>query len=940
MTPLVSLLFTSATLTEYDDVAPGTGLLGRPVWGPSALLANIELRLGLPALDVTDAVRVQRWSRRLAELAEGGARFYSRSYEVDPVGTAAALLGFRDALVAAGWNGERMSNGSARLDTLAELERGADVPPGDADRLRRVEEELRASKGRLFAAVELAEPRDAWPGRWRRIFELLEQRGTAVRLSEARLCVSFADTDLGRLQAHLRGETKGAPPKLRGDGSLVVLRAETSWELAQALSALLRAWNEPSTAVIRGGAPIPLDLALTAQGLASQGVLSTSAWRPALQVLPLAVELTFEPRDPYRVLELLTLPTGPFAGFVGRALARALSEAPGIGGRPWREAKEAIAEAEVERAARTAGQNGTDEGAAVAAAERKAAESLQRIAQWLEAPGHDPIAGAPTSALLEVAARVRDWAQKRLAGANAEVAKDAGNDVLARQAMLFGSAFAQAEAFHEALSHEPRPVLDLVGARQLVDDVSRAGHALTLAEEEAGRIAPVDHPAGLRAARDVVVWWHCVDGTQWRPPVEPWRKDEREALAASGIHLPDPAIRLAAEAQSFRQAILAARTRLVLAMPAWAAGEALEPHPIWDEIVARTGAKDADLAQITVGVRDLLEGRAGALSRTPPPAVTTLSPLLLPVPRPSWTLDGAHLTRALAYSATSLESLVSCPLKWVLAYRAGIRAGSVASIPEGPILNGRLGHRLVEVLHRESSLTDPARIADDAVPHFERLLREEAAVLLRPGAIFELSQLRAQLVRAIRTLSELLVESRLSAIDVEAPTQAPWGSRQLDGRLDLLLRDADGRDVVLDLKWGTKTYRDLLLEGRSIQLSVYASARQLATGAAELPAAAYFSLSRGELLTTEPGPFAGARPLDGPKLSETWTKLEHTVSLVEDLLSRGDVPVMGVRRSLPLIEAARVPETTRDRYLDMPREAGCNYCNFGTLCGRAWEAVT
>jgi hypothetical protein len=66
MTPLVTALFGGATLTEHDDLAPGKALLGLPVWGPSALLANLELRLGLPSPQVNEAVRVQRWSRRLA----------------------------------------------------------------------------------------------------------------------------------------------------------------------------------------------------------------------------------------------------------------------------------------------------------------------------------------------------------------------------------------------------------------------------------------------------------------------------------------------------------------------------------------------------------------------------------------------------------------------------------------------------------------------------------------------------------------------------------------------------------------------------------------------------------------------------------------------------------------------------------------------------------
>ena len=130
MKPLVSLLAHGATLTEHDDLAPGAALVGRPVWGAGALLANLELRLGLAPEETSQAVRVQRWSQRLAELDSIRPRFYSRSYATDPVGTSHALLGWRDELVAAGWNGEAVAGGGERLGTFRELETAAQDAPG------------------------------------------------------------------------------------------------------------------------------------------------------------------------------------------------------------------------------------------------------------------------------------------------------------------------------------------------------------------------------------------------------------------------------------------------------------------------------------------------------------------------------------------------------------------------------------------------------------------------------------------------------------------------------------------------------------------------------------------------------------------------------------------------------------------------------------------
>ena len=288
LTPLVSLLFSGATITEHDDLTPGAARVGCPVWGRPQLLANLEQHLGLPKPTHARVVRVQRWSRSMADLeVTKPGRFYARSYALDPIGTATTLLRWRDELVTAGWNGDPIPNGGERLETLRELMVGVDLPPGI---------DLRATRVRVYDDVQLAEARTLWPGRWRRIFALFEELGTSVTTREALFEPVLGNSDLVRLQTVLRGEVIGTDG-LRGDGSIVVLRAETSWELSEAVSALLRAWGEPSTAVVRVGEERPLDYALTAYGLASQGLDAASPWRPALQLLPLAVELAFEPRD-------------------------------------------------------------------------------------------------------------------------------------------------------------------------------------------------------------------------------------------------------------------------------------------------------------------------------------------------------------------------------------------------------------------------------------------------------------------------------------------------------------------------------------------------------------------------------------------------------------------------------------------------------------------
>ena len=289
------------------------------------------------------------------------------------------------------------------------------------------------------------------------------------------------------------------------------------------------------------------------------------------------------------------------------------------------------------------------------------------------------------------------------------------------------------------------------------------------------------------------------------------------------------------------------------------------------------------MARITADCARLIATEGSALLA---PATIELEPLTLPEPRREWSVTPGSLRRPERHSATSLGSMIGCPLRWTFQYPAGLYSSSVASLPAGPLLNGRLGQRLIAELHADGTLSGEVEGAVHRV--FDRLLREEAAVLLVEGMTSEVDQLRSQLLSSVQALVEILEASKLHVIGVEIEVEVPWRDGKLSGRLDLLLSDPDGNEAVVDLKWGRSKYWALLEKGQATQLAVYVSARRLATGAGELLPAGYFSLANGELLTTQTAPFVGARPINGPGLDETWRQLERTVDLVQQLLDQGE----------------------------------------------------
>jgi len=910
MRVLAGLEFGGATLTEFDDLEPGRGKLGHAVWSPSQLLRDLELRLGLSAGVESEALRGARWVARMADLAPRG-RFYSKSFEVDALETARSVLRLRDSLVEAGWNGHTLPEGGARLEGIAELEAlGIPMlPSGYVDRLATVERALGDWRTRLYSEVVLAEPEDLWPSRWRAIFRAFERIGTLLTYQRPSFRGAPADSDLGRVQAALKVGTSTAPIALSGDGSRVLLTAETSWEAAHTAVAILDNLPAARTVVIREAEVSALDNAFSRHGSRTQGWRSISPWRAALQVMPLALELAFEPKDPQRVLELLTLPVGPFLGFAGRRLAEALTQSPGIGSPSWEEAKIRLA-----KGADQHGESGASNG-------ERGTQLLARIADWLEQPGDDAVSGAPKAALIQVLDRVRTWLISRIPTAPEDE-------------MLL-TATRHAGVLCAALQSDPRSTFSLVEVRRLAESVLDSGAAMPLISETAGRVAHVDRPGNLRVARENVVWWSFVANARSHVGLA-WRRNELAALSRAGILFPDPKRHLANRALSWRGAVLAATERAILITPQRCAGERTAAHPLWDELAAATQADEATLTRVTLNVRELRTPSA-VTTLLKCPSLQALDPIALPGGYGQWRVPIGTVAPIDHFSAASLNALLGCPLQWGLQYRAGVNSGGHA-LPPLFMLNGSLGHRLVEVLYGQGAfdLPQPA-LEERAEAELDQLFKREGAILLRAGMAFERTQLRRQLVDSMLELSRSLSGAGLRILAVEKPIDVTWRGVKLVGRIDLLVENQDGVQAIVDVKWGSASYRDLLKSGHALQLAVYAFAHSNERGDQTIPEATYFSLKQQKLFGLPSKLMPNAEEVGGPSLAETWTKIERSVEKAEQLTMSGRFPVTGVRQSLPLLSSLAIPESAHDHHFGLPAEESCKYCGFDAICGRRWE---
>jgi RecB family exonuclease len=424
-------------------------------------------------------------------------------------------------------------------------------------------------------------------------------------------------------------------------------------------------------------------------------------------------------------------------------------------------------------------------------------------------------------------------------------------------------------------------------------------------------------PAGLWDFVDTVVWWGL--GQPSLPARRPWSRAEALALASAGVALAEPAAALAALSAGWRRPLLFARQRaLLVAVPEPGAADARR-HPLLDEL------------------RDVLKGAAPAVKPQAEPllgdpeavlmgtklARVDLAPAPLPQARAEWVIPAKAVPLRKVESASSLERLLGCAYAWVGHYTARLRPGRAAEVPQGAQLIGLLAHRLAQEIFKPGAPPAPGVAHKAAEARLPGLLDEMAAPLLAPGSAGELARLHSDLPRAMEALARLIANHSLTinGTEVKREAKAVLGAGQdMAGTIDLLLARADGRAVVLDMKWsGSDRYRRAeMLEGRAVQLAAYVGL----VGAGE--DAGFYMLAQRRVLATDASLFRGH---PAPNLTDTW---QRTLSARQARLATIDA---GILRALGIgWNDKKKPEDPDGAAVQATPP--CRYCALTRLCGQ------
>jgi len=652
--------------------------------------------------------------------------------------------------------------------------------------------------------------------------------------------------------------------ELVGDGTVRLLDAATPWEAAEHVAAQL---EDGDTAWVIAAAGRDLDAGRHRHGKPRFGVAAEALEPTARLVLWHHLVLHCEPRSAVDAHALATLEGGPLPPGVGRRLAGALENEPSPWGTAWRQAVEDAASQAARRAYDAA--SSPEEGAQ--AAMQAAGAVRETVERWFPRPSG---ASGASDAVSILEALVDDPRVGELAGQLARLAAADAGPLTRRR----------------------------VGEwMQLLGDPSQSGPA------EAGHPAWTRSPESCLAAPHVV-WWGFVQGRD--VPRSPWSPADRAALVACGVELPDPDAVRRRERAGWLNAIRAAQRTVFLVRWRAEGGQQVAEHPLHHELIARVGEASLRRCQWVP------EPRGELVSQRRPPA-----------PRGVWRIDKNLVDARSRLSPTSIDALLTCPLRWTLRYQAGLRPGRSQGPMDGARLAGTLAHRVLQdvllgpdaVDVRTAMVEEVEALAQQA---FAAGVRSIAPAYDAPGQAQERDRMQGHVVRAATEVVHQLRAGGWWPVGVEEPVHGRFAGTDLRGNADLVVAREGGELAVIDIKLGRyAARREEVAGGQALQLALYASA--LRTTPSVWPSAGYLIVQAGRLIASSAAFPEAVVPPSTPTL-------ERTVELAD----------AGFRQWLDVLRAgeihARHPDIAEPHpVVDNPltdRPAPCGYCDFATLC--------
>lgn len=814
---------------EFDEhTLPTSGSAEKDIHrcGRKSLLKTLETHLGLAGnYDGYEYLRVEQYRQLLLQCAELYPNiFYTRSLEADQFATAASLLERRDELLLAGWDFELSKEIPERLQVFAELEsmiRKSEqsefsLSTGYADRFAIVIDRLE-SRMHPFTEIWVNEPLNFLPVHFQRLLKKIAStwQKPVIRELWGEPRLSGPENDLEVFKRVLQTAGKSEKSKAKADGSLVIIKSKRATDAAIFMAKLFRMNEQFRPACVIPEKNRLLESAMTLEGLPSLGMQTNSYARPTQQLLKLAMAFLWEPVDPYKVLEFVTLPIKPIPDQLANTIAQELARKPGLNGETWkRSIAQFFAKLEEEQPDLVPKTRGN-------------------FHFWFERQRFDQSKMAPKSEAIAIYRELHRWAL--------EAFEENGERYPSLQMLSY-----QSRRIVELLEALPEQWLTPLELERIVRTLYEPTPVMVQARQ-VGHLPYVNHPASIYGELENIVWWNF---TQNESPhfFSKWYSAERAWLSSKGVETDEPNKENDLHQWQQLRPVIACKNRLLLVVPESSNGKELQPHPL----LADLHASFENLEGLYFNL-DSWTNTSLLVSRFVLPEKVSFSIKPLPSPKAFIELEGKSITSREQESYTSLEALFYHPYVWFFRYKLGLKPSPVHGVIPEYTLKGNLAHCIFEKIMQQDIYSMSRIEVDDWVAEeYEALLKREGVTFLLYGKEPEKVAFRNQLKTAVWSLICAVKEDNWNVHACELPLEGlfPEGDTSLKtavkGIADLVLEKGE-KKAVIDIKLGGSTYRSSVLKNQDdLQLVLYSAL--LSGGSGYWPQTAYFIIKNAQLI--------------------------------------------------------------------------------------------
>jgi ATP-dependent helicase/nuclease subunit B len=906
----------------FDDIttAAPNATAGELCYGTANMLVFLEQVCGCtyPKADL-EYLRIERFRQILTQYAaREKAVFYAQSLTQDALATAETVLAMRDELVGAGVNFEDLKDGNGRLNAFFEIEKIWQKPDfgidylGINDRLSQILNILpKINLG--ITAIQHNEPLHLLPLVWQRIFAAFANKNIRITQLDTQYLAN-ENTQLRFFQQRLLRSTGNEKNTASADGSIVLIKAKRESNAADFLTKILKFNPNFQPLLLLPLQNRGLEQVMVQEGLAPQGILSASAARPILQILKLATTFLWEPLDPFKILEFMTLPVKPLRDDLALQLANIMAATPGINSDKWYSTVKEYFEK-----MQTRQDNGEEIDVTVI---------KKQYDFWFERKRYKTDEQVPRSEAIAIFKFLNTWATKAFEEGNA---KQTSLLTLAAQADRI-------KALLDALPERERR-LSFLQLERIVKAVY-ASSPIAMETAAINSLPYIYQNPNLIGKNSSLLWWNFTNSTNDHF-FNKWYPSEITSLLQKKYVLQPPEIQTELAQWQRIRPILRTTEQIVLVLPHRIDGAEQLEHPLLGELKATFTnwksmcivAEDLEVERNTLVQKLAWKTEKNQLLSSRKFSATEA---ILQLHKPIYILKNP-VEDKLYFSP--FNNILHYPHQFVFKNQLNLRQSSILSVVSDSTLKGNLAHRLFETFLKEKDgLTwSEKQVETWATQRLFTLFKQEAAVLLMYGREPERLQLQTVLLRSLWTFAQALRKNNWTVVGAEHELSGEIGGFPMAGRADIVLKNDKNEFCIVDLKWSGLTRRlTMLKNGQDLQLIMYSKLlMQMQNRPNDWAATAFYILEVGKFAARNTFAFEEAQT---PNLPNDWkaaneailSQVLSTFAWRKQQFATGNLEVRTKENLATLADAYTEQDVNWMTMLELPTEDN-PYDDFGVL---------